>query len=487
MGRKPLTDLDLSSRLRGCACASIIDSMMMPERSRRSELLTATLRKFVHRGARTNISKLLGKTRPEDVALAFRAMTSDAQLSVFKVLMEDYPDSAAEVLSEVDSPELQGLVEGLSDQQIAGVFETMSVDDAVAVVESLPPELEEKVLEIVDLRNLDEVQAHLTYRDDSAGRLMVPAYLALKASTTVQEAISKIRSSEDIDNIFYLYVVDEDNHLVGVASLRQLLLSTPDTELAEVMTRSVLKVDTNTDQEEVARLAARYDLLAIPVTDDMNRLLGIVTLDDIIDVVKEEATEDFFKMVGTSDDELVYEDRSFKVARFRLPWLLINLVGLIGAGMLLKYFEVTLTEALVLVFFLPVVMGMGGNVGSQTATITVRGLATGRIGRGRLELRKFVWQQLKVGGILSVACGVVVAIGALVLEKEPIYALIVAVSLMLVVALAAVNGACVPLIFQKLNIDPAVASGPLVTTSNDITGILIYFGIAYVLIDLLLH
>ena len=461
--------------------------MVMPERSRRSELLTATLRRFVHRGARSNIAKLLGKTRPEDVALAFRAMTPDAQMSVYRVLLEDYPDSAAEVLGKLDVPELQGLVEGLSEKQVASVFERLSVDDAVAVVESLPPELEEKILEIVDVRNLDEVQTHLTYSDDSAGRLMVPAYLALDAETTVQDAIATIRSSEDVDNVFYLYVVDQDNHLVGVASLRQLLLSTQEVRLAEIMTRSVIKVDTSTDQEEVARLAARYDLLAVPVTDDMNRLLGIVTLDDIIDVVKEEATEDFFKMVGTSDDELVYEDRSFKVARFRLPWLLINLVGLIGAGMLLKYFEVTLQEAIVLVFFLPVVMGMGGNVGSQTATIAVRGLATGRIGRGRLELRKFVWQQLKVGAVLAVVCSLVVAGGALLLEKDPTYSLIVGASLMLVVVLAAVNGACVPLIFQKLGIDPAVASGPLVTTSNDITGILIYFGLAYLLIDILIH
>ena len=461
--------------------------MSIPERSRRSELLTATLRRFVHRGARSNISKLLGKTRPEDVAVAFRGMTSDAQMSVFRVLMEDHPEGAAEVLSEVDTPELQTIVEELSDKQVAAVFERMSVDDAVAVVEELPPELEERVLEIVDVGNLDEVQTHLTYSDDSAGRLMVPAYLAMPGETTVEEAISAIRSSEDVDNVFYLYVVDQDNHLVGVVSLRQLLLAAPAALLTDIMTHSVIKVDTSTDQEEVARLAARYDLLAVPVTDDRNRLLGIVTLDDIIDVVKEEATEDFFKMVGTSDDELVYEDRSVRVARFRLPWLLVNLVGLIGAGMLLKYFEVTLKEALVLVFFLPVVMGMGGNVGSQTATITVRGLATGRIGRGRLNLRNFVWQQFKVGAILALACALVVALGALALEKEPAYALVVGCSLLLVVLLAAVNGACVPLVFQRLGIDPAVASGPLVTTSNDITGILIYFGIAYLLIDLIIH
>ena len=461
--------------------------MQMPERTRRSELLTATLRRFARRGARSNLSNLLGKTRPEDVAVAFTAMTPGEQVQIYRLLLAEYPEAAGEVLSKLDLPDRQTIVEALPEREVATVFEKMSVDDAVAVVESLPPELEAKVLEIVDVRNLDEVQAHLTYRDDSAGRLMVPAYCALVADTTVRQAIAEIRRSEEVDNVFYLYVVDEANHLLGVVSLRQLLLAPPEMPLAEVMTAAVIKVDTETDQEEVARLAARYDLLAIPVTDGMNKLLGIVTLDDIIDVVKEEATEDFFKMVGTSDDELVYQDRSLRVAGFRLPWLLINLVGLIGAGMLLKFFEVTLQEAIVLVFFLPVVMGMGGNVGSQTATIAVRGLATGRIGRGRLELNKFVWQQLKVGAILAVACSAAVAIGAVALEKNPSYALVVGASLFLVVLLAAVNGACIPLAFQRLGIDPAVASGPLVTTSNDITGILIYFGVAYLLIDLLIH
>ncbi len=450
-------------------------------------MLTDALRRFVRRGARSNLSKLLGKTRPEDVALAFTAMTPGEQIEVYKLLLSDYPESAGEVLSGLEPPERQTIVEALPSKQVATVLESMSVDDAVAVVESLPPELEEKVLEVVDLRNLAEVQTHLTYSDDSAGRLMVPAFTALLADSSVQEAIAAIRASKDVDNVFYLYVVDRDDHLVGVASLRQLLLSKPETPLAEVMTRSVIKVDTETDQEEVARLAARYDLLAIPVTDDRNRLLGIVTLDDIIDVVKEEATEDFFKMVGTSDDELVYQDNSLRVARFRLPWLLVNLVGLFVAGMLLKYFEVTLQEAIVLVFFLPVVMGMGGNVGSQTSTIAVRGLATGRIGRGRLEVRTFVWQQLKVGAVLAITCAAAVALGAVLLEKNAAYALVVGVSLFLVVLLAAVNGACIPMVFQRLGIDPAVASGPLVTTSNDITGILIYFGIAYLLIGLLVH
>ena len=454
---------------------------------RRAELIGDTLRRFVRRGARTNLSKLLGKTRPEDVALQFRRLTPAEQITVFEILVADYPEGSGAVLTELESPQQQALLEESSPQQIATVLDSMSVDDAVSLVESLPPELHDKVLEVVDLKDLAEVQTHLTYGDDTAGRLMVPEYVALSEDKTVGDAIAFIQQSTELDNVFYLYVVDRDGHLVGVTSLRQLLLSPPARTLEQVMTRSVIKVNTDTDQEEVAQLAARYNLLAVPVTDETNHLAGIVTLDDIIDVVKEEATEDIFKMVGTTDDELVYQDRSFRVAGFRLPWLLVNMVGLLLAGMLIEHFQVTLEEAIFLLTFVPVIMGMGGNIGSQTATIAVRGLATGRVILSESGVRTFLWQQLKVGAILAVACSVVVAIGAWLLERHLAYAGVVGTSMFLAVVLASVNGAIVPVVFDRLGIDPAVAAGPLVTTANDITGIFIYFGLASFFIDLLVR
>jgi magnesium transporter len=454
---------------------------------RRAELIGDTLRRFVRRGARANLSKLLGKTRPEDVALQFRRLTPAEQITVFEILVADYPEGSGAVLTELESPQQQALLEELSPKQIATVLDSMSVDDAVSLVESLPPELHDKVLEVVDLKDLAEVQTHLTYGDDTAGRLMVPEYVALSEDKTVGDAIAFIQQSTELDNVFYLYVVDRDGHLVGVTSLRQLLLSPPVRTLGQVMTRSIIKVNTDTDQEEVAQLAARYNLLAVPVTDETNHLVGIVTLDDIIDVVKEEATEDIFKMVGTTDDELVYQDRSFRVAGFRLPWLLVNMVGLLLAGMLIEHFQVTLREAIFLLTFVPVIMGMGGNIGSQTATIAVRGLATGRVNLSESGVRTFLWQQLKVGAILAVACSVVVAIGAWLLERHLAYAGVVGTSMFLAVVLASVNGAIVPVVFDRLGIDPAVAAGPLVTTANDITGIFIYFGLASYFIDLLVR
>ncbi len=465
---------------------------------RRAELLGATLRRFARRGAKGHIAKLLAKTRPEDVAIQLRGLTPSEQLQVFSVLVESFPESAGEVLTELEPDLRLSILEAMDSQAITSLLERMPVDDAVAVVEDLPESLQEQVLAIVDVRQLAEVQQHLTYADETAGRIMDPDFLALDEELTVGDAVATINElAAGTENLLYLYVVDRDGHLVGVSSLRQLLLSPAKKSLGAIATRNPIKVHTDTDQEDVAQLAARYDLLAIPVTDGSNHLVGIVTVDDIIDVFKDEATEDFFKMVGTSDDELVYQDRSLKVAGFRLPWLLINLVGLGFAGILVERFQVNLREALFLLTFVPVVMGMGGNLGSQTSTIAVRGLATGRIAAG--QRKQFLWQQIKVGAILGLACATLAAGAAVLFEAVfdlsgaqmsvslGYYGGVVGVSLFLAILLASLNGALVPLVFQRIGVDPAVAAGPLVTTTMDISGIVIYFGLASLLIDRLIH
>ncbi|HKI85878.1 MAG TPA: magnesium transporter [Thermoanaerobaculia bacterium] len=453
----------------------------------RLEKLSDTLRKFVRRGARANIEKLLRRVRPEDVAVLLRDLTPSEQIEVFEVLAASFPESAGEVLTELESPQRLAILERLSAEEVAGLIRPMSVDDAVFIVESLPDSLRETVLDMTGLGGPSEVETHLTYSDDTAGRIMDSELFSLPEGRMVSEAIEAIQQAHDIDMISYLYVTDDDGHLVGVVSLRQLLLSPPQRLLSEVMTRSVIKVHTDTDQEDVAQLAARYDLLAIPVVDEGNHLAGIVTVDDILDILKEEATEDFLKMVGTSEDELLYSDHSLKVARIRLPWLLVTLLGLIATGVLLEHFQVGLKEALFLLTFVPVIMGMGGNIGSQTSTLAVRGLATGRIGSGRGRIGRFLWQQVKIGLLLALVCSVVVAIAAILLDQNPYLALVVGVALFLAIVLASLTGALVPILFSRLGIDPAVAAGPLVTTSNDILGILIYFGLATTLINLILR
>jgi magnesium transporter len=465
---------------------------------RKAELLGSTFRRFVRRGARGSISKFLLKMRPEDVASELYGLTPAEQAAVFRILLDEYREVSSEVLTDLESNLRAGVLEELSSAEITALLEGMPVDDTVELVESLPESVQEKVLAAVDLGDLEDVQEHLTYEDDSAGRVMDTQFFAMLDTSTVGEAIARIQDSKP-ENVQYLYIVDSEGRLSGVTSLRQLLLSDPGLELSGIMARNPIRADTETDQEEVARLASRYDLLAIPVVDDMGRLVGIVTVDDIIDIVREEATEDFLKMVGTSEDEIVYQDRSLRVFSIRFPWLLINLIGLVIAGWLIDWFEIRMEEALFLFPFVPVIMGMGGNIGSQTSTIAVRGLATGRISLQSGRVRSFLWQQAKVGSIIALACAAITAGGAYFLPLWGVmrlgsgnvnlvnYAAVVGVSLFFAVLLASVNGAMVPMVFERLGIDPAVASGPLVTTSNDITGIIIYFGLAAWLIEHLLR
>ncbi|HSL83802.1 MAG TPA: CBS domain-containing protein, partial [Thermoanaerobaculia bacterium] len=298
------------------------------------------LRKFVRKGSHSSISKLLGKVRPGDVAVMIRGLTPAERFDVFRILIDEYPETAGDIVSELDASIRLELLEDLEPAEIASILETMPVDDAVFVIESLPEELRQTVLDLMGFDHLAEVQTQLTYADDTAGRIMIRELFALPETTTVREAVAAIQEKRDVELILYLYVVDGEGRLTGVTSLRQLLLARPGSTLAEVMTRDLITVHTETDQEEVAQLAIRYDLLAIPVLDDDGRLVGAVTYDDIVDVVREEATEDFYKMAGTSDEEILYQERSVKVASIRLPWLLVNLAGGVFTGLLLEHFHV---------------------------------------------------------------------------------------------------------------------------------------------------
>ena len=440
--------------------------------------LGPTLRRLLRRGAKAKITRALARVRPEDVAILLQDFTPSEQIDIFRLLIQEFPEAASDVLVDLEPQTRLHLVADLTPERIAKLLALASVDDAVFLLDNLPDDLKEEVLRIVDIEErFSEVQQRLAYEDETAGRIMDSEFVALPVETTVQDAIAALRRiAKDVDMISYLYVVDEGDQLLGVTPLRQLLLANPDDTLRQIMNESVIRVHTDTDQEEVAQLAARYDLLAIPVTDDEGRLVGIVTIDDIIDVFKEEATEDFYKMAGTSDDELIHQDNSLKVAGIRLPWILFNLTGLLLAGYFTSRFEEAYDLA-ALIGFIPVIMGMAGNIGSQTSTIAVRGLATGRLNTALSGVRTFLFQQLKVGAALGVVCSSIGAAAAFGYMREPIPTLVIGCSLFATVMLASLNGVMIPVLFERLGIDPAVASGPLVTTTNDVLGILIYFGL----------
>ena len=443
------------------------------------QILLDTVKKLIRRGAYPNLTNVVAKTHPADIAHLFRYLDQKEQ-RVFFNLIED-SETAASVLSELDHGTGAQLLEKIDTETITGILQEMSYDDAVDIIRNMPEEKAEEILQIMEDEHSDEIEELLKYGEDTAGGIMATEIFSLREEMTVKEAVAALQEAKDVEMVFYVYVTDEHNHLVGVLSLRNLLTVPPHTRLRNIMTTDVISVRTDMDQEEVAHLVAKYDILAIPVVDDGNKLMGIITVDDVIDVMRQEATEDMFKMAGASEEELLYGYKSFKIARLRLPWLLTNLFGGVITGYLMWRFKVTLKEVIALISFIPVITGMGGTVGGQSSTIVVRGFATGRIDFS--ILRQVFFREMRVGLIMGTVCGLTIGVVAFFWHNNIYLGLVVGLAMVTAMTVAATMGVLAPSFFKKIGIDPAIASSPFVQTANDIIGILIYFGTATLFIN----
>jgi len=435
------------------------------------QVLQGTVSKLLRRGATTNLKKALGKIHPADIAHLLRYFPLKDQ----KTLLCLIPDisRAADVFSEIEQDSWAKLAALLDKEYLISIVQQMADDDSALLIRNLPEELAAEILDALHGEQSKDVEHLLGYDEDTAGAIMSPDVFSLGQDITVRQAIESLQDAEDYEMVFYVYVTDEHNHLVGVLSLRQLLTVPPSTPLCNIMTTDVLRVRTDMDQEEVAELVAKYNILAIPVVDEHGKLMGLITVDDVIDVMRDEATEDLLRMAGTSEEELLYGNKSFHIARLRLPWLLTTLFGGVITGSLMWYFKATLEQALMLISFIPVITGMGGNVGGQTSTIMVRGFATGRIDFS--VLKQVFFKELRVGLIMGTVCGLVIAAVALVWHQNLYLGLVVGLAMAIAISVAACMGVLVSSFFKKIGIDPAIASSPFVQTVNDITGILIYF------------
>ena len=438
------------------------------------QVLHGTVSKLLRRGAVTNLKKALGKIHPADIAHLFRYF----ELSDQKTLLELMPDveRAADVLSELEPETWPQLANLLNKDYLMAVLHEMADDDSAVFIRSLSDELAEEILSDLHDEQSEDVEKLLGYDEDTAGGIMSTDVFSLDQDTTVKEAIAALQNSEDYEMVFYVYVTDEHNHLVGVLSLRQLLTVPPLTRLADIMSTNVMRVRTDMDQEEVAELVAKYNILAIPVVDDHGKLIGLITVDDVIDVMRDEATEDILRMAGTSEEELLLGYKSLQIARLRLPWLLATLVGGVITGSLMWLFRATLEQVIMLISFIPVITGMGGNVGGQTSSIIVRGFATGRI--DFTMIRQVFLKELRVGLIMGVVCGLAIATVATIWHQNIFLGLVVGLAMITAITVAACMAVIVTTFFRRIGIDPAIASSPFVQTVNDITGILIYFSTA---------
>jgi len=443
--------------------------------------LLETVQRLIRRGAHPNLARLLGKLHPADTAHLFRFLNLKEQRILFNLIPD--PEIAGMVLVEVDHATGAQLLESLEKETITEVLQELPYDDAADIIQNMPEELAEEILQLMEDEDSEEIEELLKYAEDTAGGIMATEIFSLNQELTVKEAIQALQDAEDAEMVFYLYVTDEHEHLVGILSLRQLLTVPASRKLKDIMTREVISVQTDTDQEEVARVVEKYDILAVPVVNDTNKLMGIITVDDVIDVLREEATEDIYKMVGSSDEELLLGNKAFKIARLRLPWLITNLFGGIITGYLMWIFKVTIKDVIALISFIPVITGMGGNVGGQTATIVVRGFATGKI--EMTTLKAVIFKEMRVGILMGLICGLTVGLVAYGWHHNPYLGLVVGLAMSTAITVAATTGVLAPTFFKRIGVDPAIAATPFVQTANDITGILIYFAMATLFLNLL--
>ena len=440
------------------------------------KVLLDTLRRLHRRGAAENIKKLINKTHPADLAWVFRSLTSGEQSDIFQIIAQT--EVVADFLSELDNAIMVDLVAGLSASFMADVVTRMASDDAADLLEAIPEEIAVEIRTRMGAADRHEVEELLKYDPHTAGGIMSPDFMYLDEDLTVEEAINKVQKrSEEKEMVFYLYITHGDGQLAGVLSLRELLLHPMHRQLKNIMNSKVISVTTDTDQEEVAHVVSQYNMLAVPVVDATFKLVGIVTVDDIIDVLREEATEDFLQMAGAGKEQEILLKPLHQKIMLRAPWLLASWIGGVGAMFIISSFENELQKVLALAAFIPVIAGMGGNIATQSSTIIVRGLATGRVSMNHFF--QVVGKEFIVGLVLGAFFGLLLGILAYFNNATPMYlGLVVGISVFVVMLMAATIGAFIPLLLKRFNIDAAVATGPFITTSVDVLGVLLYFYVA---------
>jgi magnesium transporter len=445
----------------------------MPQR--KLDVVLDSVRRLQRMGATSNLVNLLHKQHPADLAQIFSELSDRDRQSAFSLLLERHSKLAMEALSEMGPEAAAKMLADRSAEEIAKLAQELPSDDAAAIIDYLPEELSAAVLELIQKRPAAaDVGDLLEYAEQTAGRIMNPKVFALSEDMTAGEAIIALQGSRDVEMVFYLYVIDARRHLVGVVSLRRLLLVPPTTPLKRIMTTDLISVRADMDQEEVARQVASYNLLAIPVVDEENKLVGVITVDDVIDVIKDEATEDVYRLAGVTGDDRVFTSATDSL-RKRLPWLIINLATAFLAAFVVSRFEGTIALVTALAVFMPVVAGMGGNAATQTLTVIVRGIALGELTWG--NTRQALLKEAAVGVGNGLACGLIGAGIVWATQGNVWLGAILAMAMIINMVVAATAGTLIPLALRALKVDPALASSVFITTLTDVFGFLSFLGL----------
>jgi magnesium transporter len=440
------------------------------------QLVRTQLQLLLEGGNLEGAKALLLPVQPVDIAEAIEELPESMQVIAFRLLSKA---EAIEVYEYLDSTVQQALIEKFKRQEVLEIVDKMSPDDRARLFDELPAKVVRRLLAELSIGERQSTALLLGYEEYTAGRIMTPEYISLKESLTVAQTLERIRSLANTSEIiYYLYVTDASRRLTGIVSLRDLVVSPPEKMLSEIVTRDVVSVHTDTDQEEVARTIQRYDLLALPVVDREDRLVGVVTVDDVIDILEQEATEDFYALGGVqSDGDNYFQTDLVTVARKRVVWLFILLLTNTVTGTIIRSQQEVLEKVVALAAFIPLLTGTGGNVGAQSSTVIIRGLSTDDI--ANLGPGKVIFREALAGAILGAILGTMATVWSFwLLQGSFAVAVSVGISLFAISVLASVAGSGLPFLLRSFGLDPALMSAPFITTAVDVLGVLIYFNIA---------
>jgi len=444
------------------------------------EQLTHLAVKLLRENKKKELDLLLDELQPYDVAKIYTRLP-DRLRSRFLIHLNN--SFLADVIQELDRNWQIEILNNLGIDKKGEVLNLMDNDDLASLLDDLSPEKSSSLLAEMEQEESDFVKNILQYPEETAGRLMTNRFVWIRNYYTVQEAVEKLKSfAEYAETIHYLYVVDENRKLVGVVSYRDLILADAEEKIENIMYERVISVSVYTDQEEAARLMEKYDFLALPVVDENNVLQGIVTIDDMLDVIINEAYEDIEKLSATGK-AIDFQTNSVTAAFRRLPWLILLLFIGILSGSIISHFQDTLNVVVSLAFFMPMISGMTGNTGTQSLAVVIRGLAKEDLNKG--VVWRLIFREFFVGVIIGLTCGAIIAVIAFLWQGNAYLGLVVGLSLLLTIIIGTLSGTLIPLLLYRFRIDPAVASGPLITTLNDIFSISTYFSIATLFLNYL--
>jgi len=432
---------------------------------------------LVKEGTDKEVAEFLRLLHPADTADMVEALDEEGRARVFRILS---PETGAEVLAEIEDHAFDDIVETIPEERMVEFVEEMDTDDAADFLGELPHHAARRILARISPEDSHELKTLMGYGEDTAGGLMQTELIAVTEESTVGEVIEEIRERRDeVEPLHDVFVVDDENKLKGFLALKELLLSRPGVKVSDIMDRDVVSCPVDMDQENVALLFMKYNLVSAPVVDAQGRLVGRIWFDDVMDAIEDEVDEDFLLMAGAGEEELA-EMSVLGSVRSRLPWLIITWTGGIGISILMAHFRETMQGLIILAAFIPIVMGMGGNVGNQSATIMVRGLATGRIDYQRIGALFF--SQVAVGFILGIIMGLATALFVEFRHSAKELSIIIGGAMVAVMSFSAFVGTSLPALFKRAGVDPAIATAPLISSLCDIMGILIYLSMASLLL-----